>query len=465
MKNNYYKLKNSKRKRKSTRRSPSKKASSIKRTSRSTSSTRSTEKARNSSSLRGSRNSSNSRNTRQSSNQRKRQNRQLNYKKVFAFLLIVILLFGLMISGCSKMFSKSKKVEQPVTAEPQKDITINMAVIGDIMCHTTNFADAYDKENDTYDFSNVFTDVKPYLQNADITIGNLETTFAGKEIGYTGYPTFNTPEQLAKNLKDIGIDVVSTANNHSLDKKYAGLVSTLDELDKVNISHTGTYRSKEDQNKIITQNVNGINIAFLSFTYGTNGIPVPSGKEYCINLIDEDLMLDQISRAKALKPDLICVSMHWGDEYKLKQNATQEKLADFLFKNGVDIIFGSHPHVLEPMEKRTIKLDDGSTKDGFVIYSLGNFMSGQVAENTMNSIILQLQVTKHGNNNKITIDSVNYVPIFMYDKGSGQTERYKILDIDKTIEGYKKGTKGINDTMYNKVSSAKEKIDKVLTAD
>lgn len=396
------------------------------------------------------------------SSHRKAQYKKLNYKKVFVFLAVVILIFYLLGLGISKLSKGNKKQETaaPVAEQP-KDVTINMAVIGDIMCHSTNFADAYDKEKDTYDFSYVFSDIKSYIQNADIAIGNLETTFAGKEVGYTGYPTFNTPEQLAQNLVDLGLDVVSTANNHSLDKRYNGLVSTLDELDKVNLSHTGTYRSKEDQDKIITKNVNGINIAFLSFTYGTNGIPVPSGKEYCINLIDENLMLDQISKAKALNPDLICVSMHWGDEYKLKQNKTQEKLADFLFKNGVDIILGSHPHVLEPMEKRTITLEDGTTKDGFLIYSLGNFMSGQVIENTMNTIILQLQITKHSNNS-ITIDSVKYVPIFMYDKGAGQEKRYKILDINKTLKAYENGDKTITDGLYNRLKAAKTKIESIV---
>lgn len=396
------------------------------------------------------------------SSQRKAQYKKLNYKKVFIFLAIVILIFYLLGLGISKITKGNKKQEAtaPVVEQP-KDITINMAVIGDIMCHSTNFADAYDKENNTYDFSYVFTDIKDYIQSADIAIGNLETTFAGKDVGYTGYPTFNTPEQLAQNLADLGLDVVSTANNHSLDKRYNGLVSTLDELDKVNLSHTGTYRSKEDQDKIITKNVNGINIAFLSFTYGTNGIPVPKGKEYCINLIDEDLILDQISKAKALNPDLICVSMHWGDEYKLKQNETQEKLADFLFKNGVDIILGSHPHVLEPMEKRTITLEDGTTKDGFLIYSLGNFMSGQVIENTMNTIILQLQITKHPNNS-ITIDSVEYVPIYMYDKGAGQNKRYKILDINKTLKAYENGDKTITENLYNKLKTSKKKIESIV---
>lgn len=427
MKNNYYSLQNSKRKK--TKRSLMRKNTNY---------------------------------SRNNSNARKRQAKKLNYKKVFLFFAVLILIFYFMISGISKIFSHSKNKAVDTSANVPQDITINMAVIGDIMCHSTNFTDAYNKEKDSYDFSRVFTDIKSYIQNADLAIGNLETTFAGKEVGYTGYPTFNTPEQLAQNIKDLGLDVVSTANNHSLDKRYNGLVKTLDELDKVNLSHTGTYRSKEEQDTILAKDIKGIKFAFLSFTYGTNGIPVPSGKEYCINLIDEKLMLDQIAKAKALNPDVICVSMHWGDEYKLKQNATQEKLADFLFKNGVDIILGSHPHVLEPMEKRTITLDDGTTKDGFVIYSLGNFMSGQVIENTMNTIILQLQITKHADN-KITIDSYNYVPIYMYDKGAGQAERYKILDINKTLAAYENGDKSISEKLYNTLKAAKTKIEKTLT--
>ena len=391
---------------------------------------------------------------------RKRKAKKLNYKKVFGFFAIIFLIIFTINGGFSKLFSGSKKTVT-ATPEPKQDITINMAVVGDIMCHSTNFQDAYDSENDTYDFTRVFTDVKDYIQNADIAVGNLETTFAGKDAGYSGYPTFNTPEQLAQNIKDLGIDVVSTANNHSLDKRLSGLLSTLNELDKVGLSHTGTYRSKEEQDTILIKDVNGIKIAFLSFTYGTNGIPVPSGKEYCINLIDEDLIKDQIVKAKAQKPDLICVSMHWGDEYKLQQNETQEKLADFLFDNGVDIILGSHPHVLEPMEKRTIEYADGRKKDGFVIYSLGNFMSGQVAENTMNTIILYLKITKHADNT-ITIDSTNYVPLYMYDKGAGVKERYKILDINKTINSYNNGNKFISEKTYNNLKAARDKIDKIM---
>ena len=401
-------------------------------------------------------------------NYRKRKAKKLNYKKLFFTLIIFILLIYLIFSGFGKIISKIKKPKQANTqtststsAPAPKDTTINLTVVGDIMAHESNFKDAYDATNKIYDFSYVFDQVQKYLTSADITVGNLETTFAGAEAGYSGYPNFNTPEQLATDLVELGFDVVSTANNHSLDKGYNGLESTLNELDKVNLSHTGTYRSKEEQDTIITKNVNGINIAFLSFTYGTNGIAVPAGKEYCINLIDNNLILDQISKAKALKPDLICVFMHWGQEYKLQQNSTQEQLADLLFKNGVDIILGSHPHVLEPMEKRIVTLEDRTTKDGFLIYSLGNFVSGQVIEDTRNSIILQLQITKHVAGN-ITIDSYNYIPTYMYDKGAGQTKRFKILDINKCITDYDNGNAVVSEDVYNKLVSTKAKFDKVL---
>lgn len=172
--------------------------------------------------------------SKQQSNYRKRKARKLNYKKVFIFFITIFAIFYLSITGITKLFSnRNNQKTAAVSTEINKDVTINMAVIGDIMCHTTNFYDAYDSKNDTYDFSKVFTDIQSYIKSADIAIGNLETTFAGKDIGYTGYPTFNTPEQLAQNLVDLGLDVVSTANNHSLDKRYSGLVSTLDELDKV----------------------------------------------------------------------------------------------------------------------------------------------------------------------------------------------------------------------------------------
>ena len=347
--------------------------------------------------------------------------------------------------------------------EPVKeDVNIKMTVIGDIMCHNSQYKDAYD--GSTYDFSYVFDDIKDYISSADIAVGNLETTFAGKERGYSNYPRFNSPEQLAYNLKDTGIDVLCTANNHSMDTNYSGVVSTLDFLDDAGISHMGTSRTAEEQNQILVKDVNGIKIAFLAFTYGTNGIPVPSANSYCVNLIDKDLILKQLELAKAQEPDLICVNMHWGLEYQNVQNSDQEDWADFLFENGVDVILGSHPHVLQPMEKRTVTLEDGTTKNCFVIYSLGNFISGQTKKNTRTSIILNINFTKDGETGKTTIGDVSYVPIYMYKSSSGSTKRYKLLDITSSIAEYENGSDtSIGQSTYSTLKSELTRVNKMMS--
>ena len=346
--------------------------------------------------------------------------------------------------------------------ETPTDTTFTLTAIGDIMCHNTQYIDAYNDETGEYDFSYVFDDISLYTKTADICVGNLETTFAGEDVGYSSYPTFNTPDSLAYELKDIGVDVLSTAGNHALDKGFNGLSRTIDVLNDADISHLGTYKSKEEQDKTLIKYVKGIKIAFVNFAYGTNGIPIPSDKPYCVNLIDENLMKEQIDRAKEEEPDIIIACMHWGTEYKTTPSSTQEQLADFLFKNGVDIILGTHPHVLEPMEKRTVTLDDGSTKDGFVIYSLGNFIADQNAEYTRDSIILNIDITKH-TDGKITIDNYEYVPIYMYKDTSKKKQKMKLLDINKNIYNYENYLDDtISESLYNTLKSELSKIQKIL---
>ena len=400
---------------------------------------------------------------------KRNKKRKLNYKKLFTciffFVLAIFFIFKLTTTISEPNNNENEVVSQTPT-EPDP-ITIHMAATGDIMCHLTNIKNAYNSTTKDYDFTNVFKNIAKYTKNADITVGNLETTFAGKSRGYTGYPTFNTPEVLGKNLRDIGFDVICTANNHSMDKGYSGLESTLNYLDEYRLEHYGTSRSEKEQDTILVKDVNGIKIAFLAYTYGTNGITVPKDKSYCVNLIDKDLIKEHIALAKEQNVDVICVNMHWGAEYKLTPNSTQKDLADFLFKNGVDIILGSHPHVLEPMEKRTVTLEDGTTKDGFIIYSLGNFVSGQIYANTKSTVILNIEITKNSDGT-ISIGSINYTPVYLHDAGSSSKPRarYTLIDVEQAIIDYENNEENaVSKSLYNTLKSELEKIKKNVGAE
>ena len=392
-------------------------------------------------------------------------------KKLLLILFIILLIFIIFIfnkynknantntENNSTETTLSNKNTKQDTAEP---ITFTLTSLGDTLCHNTQYWDAYNSKTDEYDFSYVYEDIKNYTLSSDITIGSLETTFAGKEKGYSNYPTFNTPDSLATALKDIGVDVVSLAGNHALDYGYSGLCRTIDVFDNIGLSHLGTYKTAEDQEKILIKDVKGVKIAFINYTYGTNGIPLPSGKEFCVNLIDKDFIKKQINQAKEQNVDMIVACMHWGTEYRTTANSEQKDLANFLFENGVDVILGNHPHVLEPMEKKTITLQDGTTKDVFVVYALGNFTADQRDEITRDSAILNLTITKNSNG-KISIDKVNYIPIYMYKNTNVSTHKFKILDIEKTIKDYEEGkTTSINSTVYNNLKKQLEKIKSIL---
>lgn len=358
----------------------------------------------------------------------------------------------------NSLLDKSKKEKD----DKEEPVTFTLTALGDTLCHNTQYWDAYNSETKEYDFSYVYEDIKYYTKVADITVGSLETTFAGEDKGYSNYPTFNSPDSLATALKKIGVDVISLAGNHALDYGYSGLCRTVDVLDNADISHLGTYKTSEDQEKILIKNVKGVKIAFINYTYGTNGISIPSGKEFCVNLIDKDLIKKQIDRAKSEGADMIVACMHWGTEYKTTANSEQKELADYLFKNGVDIILGNHPHVLEPMEKKTITLDDGTTKDVFVVYALGNFTADQRDEITRDSAILNLNITKNVDG-KISINKVDYVPIYMYKNSNAKTHKFKILDIEKSIVKYEAGdTSSISPAVYNNLKTQLEKIKSIL---
>lgn len=328
-----------------------------------------------------------------------------------------------------------KKIAEEIirTSKPKVE-RIQIVSVGDIMCHSPQFKSVY--SNGNYDFTPWFEDVKKYIENGDIAIANLETTFSGPEKKYTGYPCFNTPDELGIALKEAGFDILTTANNHSLDRGNYGVVNTLNELDKIGIQHTGTYRNNEDSHKTLIKDVKGIKIAFMSYTYGTNGIPMPKENPSAVNIINKKEMLNDIESARNQEVDLIVFSLHFGQEYQRKQNSYQEKLVEYLFVNGVDIVLGSHPHVIQPMEFKEIEKTNGEKKNCFVVYSQGNFISNQRKRYTDSGLITLIDIEKNFNTNETQIIDFSFIPTWVDKSYNKEGLGFRILPVENAITNY-----------------------------
>ena len=370
--------------------------------------------------------------------------------------------------------SSAASQEETEPVDYPEPITATLAVCGDIMSHTPQTNDAYDAATGTYSYLPCFQFAQRWIEGADFAVGNLETTLNGPP--YSGYPAFCAPDALAYDLKTIGMDLVTTANNHAMDKGYNGVCRTLDVLDEAGLQHVGTYRTREEldqANGVVVADVGGISVAFLGYTYGTNGIPVHDDNWYCINRFNTDYMTDvsnldtekldrELAYARSLDTDLIAVMIHWGIEYQTTENAYQDEVADYLIKNGADLILGSHSHVPQPMMTRTVTMDDGSTRSAFVCFSLGNFVSNQspatVKVNyTDTTAILELQLTKDFEAGTTTVTDVTYVPMLVLNRGGGYADQYLILDVYRAMEGYQAGDKSVvTDSVYNKLLYALE---------
>jgi len=271
---------------------------------------------------------------------------------------------------------------------------IKLVATGDIMAHMGNIKAA--KTAYGYNFEQFFApEVVKVLRDGDLVIGNFETRLAGKERRYTGYPAFNAPDELAQDLKIVGFNFLTTANNHVLDRGAAGIERTNVLLSTLVIGNTGSFATPQAAEKITVKRINGVDVAILAYTYGTNGIPLPRGREYMVNIIDESKIISDIKKALAIS-EFIIVSLHWGDEYALKENKGQIELAKILHKAGADLIIGHHPHVVQGMQDFT---QAGQAKK-LTFYSLGNFISGQTKKNTDRGYILRATISKNDNEAK-----------------------------------------------------------------
>nr|WP_248893783.1 CapA family protein [Bacillus methanolicus] len=252
--------------------------------------------------------------------------------------------------------------------------------------------------------------VKPLLLKPDLLLANQETVLGGTELGLSSYPMFNSPQEVGDAFIDAGVDIVSTANNHSLDKGEKGILAAINYYHKKGLPYVGSFKDQADQQTLRILNANGIRVAYLAYTFGTNGIPIPSGKKYLVNLIDGQKMKNDIQRAKQ-KADIVVISIHWGNEYQRLPSDKQKRLAQFLSNEGADIIFGHHPHVLEPMD--WIQAKDG--RKTFVVYSLGNFLSGQIWDYKDIGGIASIDITKYvsPSGTKIELSNPKFIPTFV----------------------------------------------------
>ena len=326
--------------------------------------------------------------------------------------------------------------ETPKPSPVPKTTTLELRAVGDIMMHDPQ-VEAGLQADGTYHFNHFFEDIQPYLKGADIVMGNLETTISNEEKGYSGYPNFRSPAALIEALKNAGFQILTTANNHALDGREFGTVHTLDTLDGYGLLHTGTARTSEERDRILMVEKNNIKVGILAYTYGTNGmeVTIPDGKlPFMINYIDRDRIREDIHRAREEGAEVLITCIHWGKEYERNPGDSQREMADFLASQGVDVIFGSHPHVLQPMERRKVRLEDGTEKEVFLIYSLGNFISNQRDPYRDSGVILDLKINKDTRTGSIHLGEISYTPTWVYRFSQNGKPDFRVLPVGKFMK-------------------------------
>ena len=301
---------------------------------------------------------------------------------------------------------------------------ISFLFMGDIMGHGPQIKSAWQENKKQYEYSEVFNPLEDIISSVDFAIGNLEVTLAGKP--FKGYPQFSSPDELAVACKNSGMDVLVTANNHSCDRKNKGIVRTLDVLDSLKILHTGTFKdvNKREKNNLLVLSKEGIKVGLLNYTYGTNGLPF-SAPVY-VNLVDSVLIKKDVINAKNKDLDKLIVFVHWGYEYKDFPNSYQKKYNRFFQDLGVDVVIGSHPHVIQPMV-----YSKENNHEFLTVFSLGNFVSNQRAERKDGGAMFRLSFQKTDNN--IQISRKEYIPVWVHKYMEKEKYHFQILPCARPI--------------------------------
>lgn len=324
------------------------------------------------------------------------------------------------------------ETETVVVQEEQEQISLLM--VGDILLHTP-VEEAALQSDGTYDFTEIFAHTKDEIQQADIALVNQEVIIGGEELGISGYPAFNAPYAIGDALVDAGFDVICHATNHALDKGSKGLLNCISfwKEQYSEIAILGIHDSQQSQNELYVYEQDGMKIAVLNYTYGTNGISMPQGMQYAVDLLEEQKVAADIKRAEE-EADFTIVCPHWGTEYQLEYSAAQTKWTNLFAQCGADLVIGTHPHVIQPIEW---VVDEASGHEMLVYYSLGNFVnwtseSGSGIANRMVGGMANVVLTKEGE--EIVISDYDVIPLVCHlANGTNGVTVYKLADYTEEL--------------------------------
>lgn len=364
-----------------------------------------------------------------------------NKRKLFEVLISVIIaavvFTGIALSGyVAKNIDKETTPTEPGIAEeaepteteptaPANSGPITLVAVGDNLIHNT-LVDSGMNDDGTMDYTSFYKDIKKYISEADIAVINQETILGGSEFEYSGYPTFNSPWEIGTAAIDAGFDIFTCATNHSLDKGFKGIEQErIFFADHPEVTALGTYSTEEDSEKITYYEEKGVTFALLNYTYGTNGIPLPQGKEWCVNMMDKDRITADVNTAKE-NADVVIVFPHWGTENSSQVSSYQQDYVKLFSDLGVDIVIGCHPHVLQPVEWVE---NETTGKRMLVYYSLGNFISHQTSVDQLCGGMAEITLEKK--NDEIVISSAKLAPVVCWYSKSGSKYEYSVYKLSE----------------------------------
>lgn len=331
-------------------------------------------------------------------------NRNQLFRNVI-FLIVLLILCTIIVFVCNKYFGIGNNDKVDISKSQstlQQDKKLSLVMVGDGLIHGAVYSDA--KEGNSYNFYKMLEEMKPIISSYDLAFYNQESILGGTELGLSSYPRFNSPYEVGDAFLDAGFNLVSLANNHTLDRGEVAIRNSLNYWKDKKAYTAGSYESEEDRNNIKIEEKNGIKYALLSYTCWTNGLNVPNGKSYLLNRYDDELVKKDIESVRD-KVDLLMVAMHFGDEYSFTPSREQKRIATYLSSLGVDIIIGHHPHVVQPID---------FINNTLVIYSLGNFISAQRGIEKLTGLMVSVDVLKDNDDSKIKLENISAELTYTY---------------------------------------------------